>query len=66
MKNKLFKDIFKKGDIKPANFSAEFDIVEYTSLQPNLHKWFYDDTKIEGVAIPCFFTESAITAADLL
>ena len=45
----VVSDIFKRGDIKPANFSAEFDIVEYTSLQPNLHKWFYDDTKIEGV-----------------
>lgn len=43
--------LFNKGDIYPANFSAEFDIIEYTSLQPNLHKWFYDDSanSVEGV-----------------
>lgn len=45
----VVSSIFPKGDIKPANFSAEFDIVEYTSLQPNLHKWFYDDAKVDGV-----------------
>ena len=45
----VVSDLFEKGDIKPANFSAEFDIVEYTTLQPNLHKWFYDDAKIVGV-----------------
>lgn len=45
----VVSNLFPKGDIKPANFSAEFDIVEYTSLQPNLHKWFYDDAKVEGV-----------------
>ena len=45
----VVSSIYPRGDIKPANFSAEFDIVEYTSLQPNLHKWFYDDAKIEGV-----------------
>ncbi len=45
----VVSSLFPKGDIKPANFSAEFDIVEYTTLQPNLHKWFYDDAKIEGV-----------------
>ena len=42
--------IFDNGDIIPSNFSAEFDIVEYTSLQPNLHKWFYNDMPgIEGI-----------------
>ncbi|MBO5321113.1 MAG: hypothetical protein J6B22_00715 [Clostridia bacterium] len=35
--------LFERGDIIPSNFSAEIDIIEYTSLQPNLHKWFYDD-----------------------
>ena len=35
--------LFERGDIKPSNFSAEIDIVEYTTLSPNLHKWFYDD-----------------------
>ena len=49
-KDAVVSDLFNKGDIIPANFSAEFDIVEYTSLQPNLHKWFYDDaTGIDGV-----------------
>ena len=43
----VVSDLFERGDITPANFSAEFDIIEYTSLQPNLHKWFYDE--IEGV-----------------
>lgn len=43
----VVSDLFERGDITPANFSAEFDIVEYTSLQPNLHKWFYEE--IEGV-----------------
>lgn len=43
--------LYNMGDIYPANFSAEFDIIEYTSLQPNLHKWFYDDSanKVSGV-----------------
>ncbi len=49
-KEAVVSDIFNKGDIKPANFSAEIDIVEYTTLSPNLHKWFYDDAVgIEGV-----------------
>ena len=37
--------MYDRGDIIPANFSAEIDIVEYTTLTPNLHKWFYDDAK---------------------
>jgi len=46
----VVSDLFERGDIIPANFSAEFDIVEYTTLAPNLHKWFYDDAQnIEGV-----------------
>ena len=45
----VVSSLFPKGDIKKANFSAEFDIIEYTSLEPNLHKWFYDDTPVEGV-----------------
>jgi len=49
-KEAVVSDIFNKGDIKPANFSAEIDIIEYTTLSPNLHKWFYDDAVgIEGV-----------------
>ena len=39
----VVSSLFNNGDILPANFSAEIDIVEYTSLQPNLHKWFYED-----------------------
>jgi len=42
-KEAVVSDMFNKGDIKPANFSAEIDIIEYTTLSPNLHKWFYDD-----------------------
>ncbi len=38
--------LFDRGDIIPSNFSAEIDIVEYTTLQPNLHKWFYDDPEV--------------------
>lgn len=46
----VVSSLFDMGDIKPSNFSAEIDIVEYTSLQPNLHKWFYDDAEgIDGV-----------------
>ena len=46
----VVSSLFEKGDIIPSNFSAEFDIVEYTTLQPNLHKWFYDDAEgIDGV-----------------
>ncbi len=45
----VVSNLFPKGDIKPTNFSAEFDIVEYTSLQPNLHKWFYDDANVDNV-----------------
>lgn len=45
----VVSDLFPKGDIKNANFSAEFDIIEYTSLEPNLHKWFYDAEAVEGV-----------------
>lgn len=46
----VVSDLFERGDIIPSNFSAEFDIVEYTTLAPNLHKWFYDDAEnIEGV-----------------
>ncbi len=46
----VVSDLFEKGDIIPSNFSAEFDIVEYTSLQPNLHKWFYEEhPDVEGV-----------------
>lgn len=49
-KEAVVSDLFEKGDIIPANFSAEIDIVEYTSLSPNLHKWFYDDAEgIEGI-----------------
>lgn len=49
-KDAVVSNIFNKGDIKPSNFSAEIDIIEYTSLSPNLHKWFYDDAQgIEGV-----------------
>ena len=48
-KDAVVSSIYPKGDIKPANFSAEFDIVEYTSLEPNFHKWFYDDANVEGV-----------------
>lgn len=45
----VVSNLFNNGDIYPANFSAEFDIVEYTKLQPNFHKWFYDDAPIAGV-----------------
>ena len=45
----VVSNLFPRGDIKPANFSAEFDIVEYTSLEPNLHKWFYDDAQVDGI-----------------
>jgi hypothetical protein len=38
--------LFDNGDIYPANFSAEFDIIEYTTLQPNLHKWFYNNDTV--------------------
>ena len=38
-------NLFNKGDINQSNFSAEIDIIEYTSLSPNLHKWFYDDAQ---------------------
>ena len=49
-KDAVVSNLFNKGDIKPSNFSAEIDIIEYTSLSPNLHKWFYDDAVgIEGV-----------------
>lgn len=50
-KDAVVTPLYNKGDIYPANFSAEFDIIEYTSLQPNLHKWFYDDSanKVSGV-----------------
>lgn len=49
-KDAVVSNLFNKGDIKPSNFSAEIDIIEYTSLSPNLHKWFYDDAQgIEGV-----------------
>lgn len=43
----VVSDIFTNGDVVKSNFSAEFDIVEYTSLQPNLHKWFYEEYKDE-------------------
>ena len=39
--------LFDNGDIYPANFSAEFDIIEYTTLQPNLHKWFYNNEQVD-------------------
>ena len=46
----VVSSLFDRGDITPSNFSAEIDIVEYTSLQPNLHKWFYDDAEgIDGI-----------------
>ena len=48
-KDAVVSSLFKMGDIKPANFSAEIDIIEYTTLAPNLHKWFYDDAKVDGV-----------------
>ena len=45
----VVSSLFPRGDINQANFSAEFAIVEYTSLEPNLHKWYYDDAKVDGV-----------------
>ena len=42
----VVSSLYNRGDIIPSNFSAEFDIVEYTTLQPNLHKWFYDDPEV--------------------
>lgn len=49
-KNAVVSNLFYKGDIIASNFSAEIDIVEYTSLSPNLHKWFYDDAQgIENI-----------------
>lgn len=45
----VVSNLFNNGDIYPANFSAEFDIVEYTKLQPNFHKWFYDTTDVTGI-----------------
>ncbi|MBQ1186317.1 MAG: glycoside hydrolase family 16 protein [Clostridia bacterium] len=46
----VVSSLFNMGDIYKANFSAEFDIVEYTSLQPNFHKWFYNDIQgVEGI-----------------
>ena len=27
--------------------TAEIDIIEYTTLQPNMHKWFYDDDEVK-------------------
>ena len=37
----VVSSLYNRGDIIPSNFSAEIDIVEYTTLQPNMHKWFY-------------------------
>lgn len=49
-KDAVVTPLFNKGDIIPSNFSAEIDIIEYTTLSPNMHKWFYDDaTGIDGV-----------------
>lgn len=45
----VVSDLYPRGDIFKANFSAEFDIIEYTTLEPNLHKWFYDDAQVDGV-----------------
>ncbi len=42
----VVSSLFNRGDIIPSNFSAEIDIIEYTTLQPNMHKWFYDDDSI--------------------
>ena len=42
-KDAVVSSLFNKGDIIPSNFSAEIDIIEYTTLSPNMHKWFYDD-----------------------
>ncbi|MBO5211901.1 MAG: family 16 glycosylhydrolase [Clostridia bacterium] len=45
----VVSDLFTNGDIIPSNFSAEADIIEYTSLQPNLHKWFYEEQTASGI-----------------
>ena len=42
----VVSSLYNRGDIIPSNFSAEIDIIEYTTLQPNMHKWFYDDDSI--------------------
>ena len=45
----VVSNLFEKGDIISSPFSAEIDIIEYTSLETNMHKWFYEkdtpDTK---------------------
>lgn len=33
---------FDKGDIFPSDFKAEVDILEYTNILPNLHKWYFN------------------------
>lgn len=38
----VVSNLFGNGDIISSPFSAEIDIVEYTSLETNMHKWFYD------------------------
>lgn len=36
----VVSSLYPEGNISPADHSAEFDIVEYVTLTPNLHKWF--------------------------
>jgi beta-glucanase (GH16 family) len=38
----VVSNLFGNGDIISSPFSAEIDIIEYTSLETNMHKWFYD------------------------
>ena len=45
----VVSDMFTNGDITASNFSAEVDIIEYVTFQPNLHKWFYEEVTAEGV-----------------
>lgn len=33
---------FTNGDIIPSDFKAEVDILEYTTITPNLHKWYFN------------------------
>ena len=38
----VVNSIFENGDIYKTDFRAEMDIIEYTTLTPNLHKWYFN------------------------
>lgn len=45
----VVSSIFPNGDIIPTDFTSEIDIIEYTTLTPNLHKWYMSDQDAFGI-----------------